>query len=159
MTQLDVPLGTASQLTPQPPQFPESEVMSVSQPLSAELAGGDEQSAWSLSQVGWQAAATHDAAEAPAIEQALPQAPQFALSSLTFVSQPSSADEPSGLEQLAKPEAQLEVHAPLVHVAEATLVVEHARPQAPQWLTEFWMFVSQPSSAPVVGRLQLPQPD
>lgn len=80
---------------------------------------------------------------APCAVHELPHPPQFVLLS-TCSSQPSSAVGAAGFEQLPYSMRQVEVHRPPEHARDITLVVEQARPHAPQFATLVFVSTSQP---------------
>src|SRR5215510_8097529 len=74
-------------------------------------------------------------------------------------SQPSSGVGAAGIVQLARPARQLDVHTLPLQLGLIVPVVEHTRPQPPQFETSSTTLVSQPSSGPgATGSTQFPQP-
>jgi hypothetical protein len=125
---------------PQAPQSPSSERRSDSQ-----LSGFASQSSKfgrhsSISQ----ALLTHcpvafTGAAAKSASQSRSQAPQFALSAVVFVSQPSATPP----EQSSQPALHAMRHSPSTHDA-VPFVVGQTRPHAPQFMGSSLVFVSQP---------------
>lgn len=91
------------------------------------------------------------AAGFPCELQELPHPPQlsspFKLVFAAFCSQPLSIAGAAGVVQLANPRSHVESQSPLVQLFDATPVPEHARPQAPQWLTLEEVLTSHPVAA------------
>jgi hypothetical protein len=73
----------------------------------------------------------------------LPQLPQLVLES-TIVSQPLSAVGAGGLVQLPRSIGHVDVQSPPEHASDITLLVEQARPQAPQCCTLVCVSTSHP---------------
>lgn len=143
---------------PQAPQSRELVSRLVSQPSSGEAAGGEEQSAKVPVQLGVHAPPWHAVEDAWVSEQVRPQAPQLAASSSVSDSHPSSEAGADGRVQLPNPGSQDEVHTPPAQAKALVCVAAHVRPQSPQLAASPRRSVSQPSSLPVAGRLQLPKP-
>lgn len=139
------------QARPQAPQFAVSVSVSVSQPSSAVGAAGIAQLARPVTQLELHEPLLHEVALVPLVEQARPQAPQFATSEAKKLSQPLSEPGKAGSEQFPKPPVQLEVHRPAVQVRLLVLAYEHARPHPPQLSGLVFRFASHPSSASAPG--------
>ena len=133
-------------LRPQAQQLSTSVSVFVSQPSSF---AGDVQFVYPDAQVGAHVPALQ--ARPPAWtwfdEQYLPHEPQFCVSFAVSVSQPSSAAGARGWLQLPHPVPHVELQRPPEQERDATWLVEHFRPQAPQLFASVETGVSQPSSA------------
>lgn len=104
--------------------------------------------------------AAQDVALAWLEEQARPQAPQFAVDVLVFVSQPSSGFGEAGSLQLPLPAMHVELQVPPEQDRVATLLLLQLRPQTPQLSGSVLTLVSQPLSAVGgEGCVQLLYPD
>jgi hypothetical protein len=150
LAQLEVAFGRGGQATPHAPQF-ETVFVEVSQPFDAMPSQFAKPP---LHAPSVHAELTHDAA-AFAKLHTRPQPPQFVTDVLVFTSQPFAVP-PS---QFPNPGLQLaNVHAPFEHAGVA-LANEHALPHVPQFVTDVFVFTSQPfvelPSQSAIGAMQL----
>ncbi|MBI3072217.1 MAG: hypothetical protein HYY84_08870 [Deltaproteobacteria bacterium] len=131
---------------PQPPQLTVLVARLVSHPSSAPPASGIEQLPNVPLHVELQSPPLHESDATLLLEQARPHAPQLSVFDARFVSHPSSAPPASGIEQFPNGGLQAELQRPPLHDAVATLVIEQARPQAPQFPALVLTLTSHPSS-------------
>jgi hypothetical protein len=117
---------------PHAPQFAGSPCVSVSQPLSASGGAGVVQLLNPPLHVELHTPAEQLLTATLLSAHTRLQAPQLLTSDERPVSQPLSGAGAAGVEQLPKPELQVEVHRPALQAAVATFTVEQGRPQPPQ---------------------------
>ena len=143
--QASVATLAAEQARPHPPQALVLVPVSVSQPSSAAGNAGCTQLPQLTVHVELQTPAEQDMDWTKNDEHARPHPPQFAVLVPVLVSHPSSGDGAAGVEQFPKPATQVDMHNPELHDLVATFVLEHARPQEPQFARSVDVAASQPS--------------